>query len=215
MLLVSPVPVVVATGEVTWYLRDTDASEFSYPPGHVADKLMTRESPTNTMTQSVALAAGEEAWWYTDQVAHCDLSFPSGTWTVTFWAGLPRSMDPDTEKNLTLGLQKVCPDGSATLLADEEFSVPACVDQKCTRDLDLDTAITVAEDERLAFSFGWDDSASSTITIRYDTQTRNSRLTSPPESPAWPVPEHATVLLLATGLCTLAGFALVARRRGR
>ena len=88
MLVLAMVQVVSADGEVTWYLRRAAASGFSYPDGHVSDKIMPRDTPTHTNSESVTLSAGDESWWYTDQIAECDLAFPSGNWQVTFWAEL-------------------------------------------------------------------------------------------------------------------------------
>ena len=76
------------TSSAFWYLRRTAASGFDFPAGHTSDKNMTGDAPTHTNAESVTLYAGNESWWYADRAAECELTFPSGDWEVTFWAGL-------------------------------------------------------------------------------------------------------------------------------
>lgn len=87
MLVLASVHVASATGEVTWYWKDVD-----YSNGHDFDKFMnTTEVPQTSTSNIVTLGSGERAWWYADEAAQCNLTFPAGDWIATYWV---QAMNP-------------------------------------------------------------------------------------------------------------------------
>ena len=73
-------------------------------------------------------------------------------------------------------------------------------------------AIDIDKGERIAISFKWASDASKRVLIRCNSAARDSTLTSPPNSPAYPIPEPITIVLISTGLLMLAGYAYMDRR---
>ena len=61
-------------------------------------------------------------------------------------------------------------------------------------------------------SFKWASDASEQVWIGCNSAARDSTLTSPPNSPAYPIPEPLTIVLISTGLLMLAGYAYMDRR---
>ena len=87
------VQVVGAAGEATWYWKN---GIFTDPPmAHATDKIMDQYNPTGTTHNIVTLDPDEEAWWYVENAAQCDLSFPLGNWIITCWM---ETNSPDNER---------------------------------------------------------------------------------------------------------------------
>ena len=73
-------------------------------------------------------------------------------------------------------------------------------------------AIDIDKGDRIAISFKWASDASGQVWIGCNGAARDSTLTSPPNSPAYPIPEPITIVLSSTCLLMLAGYAYMDRR---
>ena len=213
MVVLVMVQVVGAAGEVTWYWKDTNAA-FSHPTAanYKFHKLMDKTEPTGTTDYTVTLGPSESAWWYTDEAAECDLTFPAGKWAVRYWA---EASGDDGKHPVYARLYVVHTDGSATKII-EKYSWLAPEDGLVEKTRTLSpSSIDVNTGERLAIQIEWYHTADlgDTLTIHYNHNDYKSRLISPSSSPVCPVPELSTLVLLSIGLITLAGYVLLTRRR--
>lgn len=210
------VQVVGAAGEVTWHLRRDSATGFDYPSGHQYNLIMTKESPTFDNAKWFKIDPGNELWRYTNYSAECNLTFPAGEWNVTFLTQLDNTSDKG--KSVEIHLWRLFENGTATEIINKSEVVDIKGERWHTILLAPNT-IDVDEGERIALSFKWTFDAAGGVSIGCDGKTlfegkaRDSTLKSPPNSPAYPVPELPTLILFSTGLIALAGYVLLTKRR--
>ncbi|MGB2842894.1 MAG: hypothetical protein WBC40_10560 [Halobacteriota archaeon] len=214
MLVLASVQVVGAAGEVIWYWKDVNVSGFSYPSGHQFDKFMnTSEAPQGDANYTVTLGKGERAWWYANYPAECNVTFPKGKWTTTFWVNATNSTD--NEKVITVRVWGIYANGSDcwarhTSPKTHNAGYIEKIETKPSPDW---PSYTVPVGGRIAVEVLWYSEANGSLVVYCNSITYNSSLTSPPNSPAYPVPELSTLFLFSTGLITLAGYVLLTRRR--
>ena len=216
MLVSATVQMVSAAGEVTWYWKDADVSGFTLPSsGHQSDKFMnTSEAPQGDTSYTVTLGKGERAWWYVNYPAECNLTFPDGNWKVIFWVNATNSTD--NEATITIRLQGINSTGyqisGTTGYKGGTYTIKNATNiEKIEKTLSADS-INMSEGDRIAVEVLWFGSANGTLLVYYNSTTCNSTLTSPPNSPVWPVPELPTIILFSAGLLILAGYAYMDRR---
>jgi hypothetical protein len=218
MLLLALTPIMNAQNNnliVTWWWKDMDAT-FSHliDPNYKFHKLMDKTEPTGTAEYAVTLGPGESAWWYTDEAAECDLTFPAGKWVARYWA--EASGDQGSHR-VYARLYVVHTDGGITMIT-QEYSLVAPEDGLVEKIRDLETnSIDVNPGERIAIQIEWYRTADpgDTLTIHYNYEDYKSRLVSPSTSPPWPVPELPTLILFSVGLVGLASLVAFRRLRGK
>lgn len=215
MVVLASVQVVGAQGEVIWYWKDVDVSGFDYPAGHVFDKFMnTTELPQTATSNTITLEADERAWWYAHEAAQCDLTFPSGDWTFYFWAET-NSGDSERIYPRVVKLYENGSSGGYITSASAYKSIKSADGIKEITYSVEGSLMSFQQGDRVAVeilaSSGFE--AGEWLKIYYNSTSHNSTLTSPSSSPAWPVPELSTLLLLSIGLITLAGYVLLTKWR--
>ena len=215
ILVSATAQMVSADGEVTWYWKNVNVSGFSYPtaPTHTSDKFMnTSEAPQGDTSYTVTLGAGERAWWYTKYPAECDVPFPQGKWITTFWVNATNLTD--NEKQITVRVHGIYTNGSDCWVryTHPKTSNAGSIEKIETKPSSNWPSYTVPEGGRIAVEVLWYSSANGSLIIYYDSTTYSSSLTSPPDSPVYPVPELPTLALFSVGLLILAGCAYMGRR---
>ena len=209
ILVSAAVPMVSATGEVTWHLRNDVAAGFDYPAGHEYDRNMTKESPTSTRATWFKIGPENESWWYANHPTECNLTFPAGEWNVTFSTQLDTTIDKG--KHVEIRLWRLFENGTAADFVAESGLIDIKGVRLHTVLLQAD-AIDIDKGDRIAISFKWASDASEQVWMGCNGVARDSTLTSPPNSPAYPIPEPLTIVLISTGLLMLAGYAYMGRR---
>ena len=198
-----------ADGEVTWHLKRIDATGFNYTSGHEYDLIMTKESPAPGNAKWFKFGPGNESWWYANYSAECNLTFPSGEWNVTFKTQL--NAITDNTKSVEVHLWRLFKNGTAAEIINKSEVVDT-KGEKWHTVLLAPNVIDVEKGERIALSFKWASDASDWMSIGCDSVARDSTLTSPPDSPVYPVPELPTLTLFSVGLLIIAGCAYMGRR---
>lgn len=202
----------------SWRLLGHDESEYTGTKAldgttHHKDLYMNKTgNATVHGYMSLPNVTTKATWWYARYPAQIDgLTFGGDDWTVnishgptdgcTIWANVCRVNDSTGEVTY-LANGSVVPLGSG---ADTFI----CHDNP-------DTYQIFNTSERLALRI-YHNRTGTTTTLRiyyYNATSRKySNLTSPASDPGYPVPELSTLILFSTGLLTLAGYVLLARRR--
>ena len=209
ILVSATVQMVSATGEVTWHLKN---ETFSTPPTtHASDKIMDQYNPTGSTHNIITLGPDGEGWWYAESAAQCDLSFPLGDWIVTCWIETNSSDD----EYIGVYIYNITNTGDPLLIKYGGKNLDSSDGiYKLSKTFEAVPATNIYEGDRIAVrvTFSGTADAGEWLKIYYNSTTYNSTLTSPPNSPAWPVPELPTLIFVSAGLLILAGYAYVGRR---
>ena len=162
----------------------------------------------NTTKSRKDLSNDETAWWYAESPAQFDgLTFGEGDWTV--------EIDHAQYAGYTI-FANVCKvndtTGEVTYLANgsESANSSGTTTITCTDVGDTDQVFNTTD--RLALRIYHDRSDDLRI-YYYKPTSHHSRLTSPSSDPGYPVPELPTIILTATGILVLAGYASLRRSR--
>ena len=205
-LVTALVPGVGAQGEVTWWWKDTDVGTDFTHDSHTADKYMTQTSPTKTTSDKLDLAIGNEGWWYAENAAQIDLSFPAGYWDAVLY-----TYTWGATVSTTVTVWNLHPDGSTTKICENTLNITATsAGTKFTASMTAGQADFSAND-RVAMSVKVNSGG--TLRLYYDATGRPAKLESPASSPAYPVPELPTIILIFLGLLLLGGYIWLKRRR--
>jgi len=110
MVVLASVQVVgAAPDSQSWYFTNTEASAPIYT-GADYNKTMTKGIEGGD--DKITLAPGERVWFYADELAQCDVSFPAGKWNVSYWIKTLNTTESGTR--LTTRLQNVASSGGPT-----------------------------------------------------------------------------------------------------
>ncbi|PKK86284.1 MAG: hypothetical protein CVT48_01755 [Thermoplasmata archaeon HGW-Thermoplasmata-1] len=211
MLAVCIAP-VAAAGSQTWYLKDTGASGFSFPSEHAYDKLMDKTTPSEETVQSITLSKSQRVWWYVNEAAGQDLSFPSGDWNVAFWVKALNS--EDNNKIVYVRLHNITLQGDNTQIWEKQpkTSSAGSIEMISTLKENANTFV-VNYGGRIAIEIYWVSTATGDLVVYYNSTIHPSSVTLPAGSPNYPTPELSTLVLFATGLTALLGSAALKKRR--
>jgi len=204
-------PTAVADTGQTWYFTTDDA-----PAPLAADanynKIMTKGIEGGDSV--VTLAAGERVWFYTDEVAACDVSFPPEKWTISYWIRTPSPDESSTR--LTTKLHYMSQDGSEDKIKGGYNDIgyePVVIHY--TKELTPDDSFTVPSGGRIAVEILWSSGAKGNLEIHCNPPGDNvSSAYYNAMSPSYPTPELPTILLLSAGIMVIGGY-LWWRRRGQ
>jgi hypothetical protein len=208
LLVLTLVQMAGAAGEVTWYWKN---DIFTDPPTtHTSDMIMDMYSPTGATDDIVTLGPGERAWWYAENAAQCDLTFPEGNWVFHFWIAT-NSADservyPRVVRVHNSNSEYVTSSSSYNLIKSDEGV------KEITYGVSGDLT-NFQQEDRVAVEllFSASAEAGEWLKIYYNYSAHNSTLTSPPSSPAYPVPESSVLILFLTGLIALVGYVALNR----
>ena len=146
MLVLASVQVVGAQGEQTWYFTDDDASAPTWS-GADYNKIMTKGVEGGDVT--ITLAPGKRVWFYADELAACDVTFPAGSWDVSYWVKTLNAYDGS--KRLYTRLHNVTSDGGHTEIKGTWGGISYNADiQEYSKSLIPDEPFTVKKDGRFA-----------------------------------------------------------------
>ena len=163
----------------------------------------------------ITLAPGKRVWFYADQVAVCDVTFPAGSWDVAYWVKTLSTGEANTR--LTTRLCYVSSDGTETRVKGGFNSISYSASlQENVEPLVPDDSFTVPQGGRLAIEVLWSSSAAGNLEI-HCTPSGNpvSKTTSPSSDPGYPVPELSTLILFSVGLLVLVGYVGLRRRNNK
>ena len=210
MLVLAMVQVVGAQGEHTWYFTGDDASAPTYS-GADYNKIMTKWVEGGD--DKITLAPGERVWFYADELAACDVTFPAGSWDVSYWVKTLNAYDGS--KRLYTRLHNVTSDGGHTEIKGTWGGISYNADiQEYSKSLIPDEPFTVKKDGGFAIEILWQSGDQGNLEIHCNPSGEHaSKATSPSSDPGYPVPELPTVILFSTGLITLAGYVLLTKKR--
>ena len=200
-----------------WYFTTNDASApINDTPNSGIDShmIMTKGTEGGAGTE-IILPVGKQVWLYADQVADCNVSFPAGTWNVSYWV---RTIDnTDSNKLITTKLHGI--DSTGAELPDSPYAVEyynileAHAVEKVTKSLNA-ASFTIPKDGRFAIEVLWDSTAQQGLQVFCNPPGKPaSQVTSPTSDPGYPIPELPTVLLLGLGLLVFVGYVRLRRRR--
>ncbi len=209
--VLSGVQVVGAAGEQTWYFTDENALEpHSIASGITYHKNMTKGVEGVDVT--ITLAPGERVWFYADELAQCDVTFPAGKWNVSYWIKTLNTTESSTR--LTTRLQNVTSGGGYTTIKEGYNTISYSADLiENVESLDAGS-FTVPEGGRFAIEILWSSGAAGNLEIHCNPPDKHaSNVTSPSSDPGYPVPELSTIILFSTGLLALIGYVLLTKRR--
>ena len=215
-VLAISVQVVGAADSQSWYFTNTDASAPVYS-GADYNKIMTKGVEGDDVT--ITLVPEERVWFYADEVAQCDVTFPAGSWSVAYWINVTNSTDSD--KTITTRLHGINSTGfrlsgstgykTGTYKTQTSGSLEEVVEL-----LNPDEGFIIPEGGRFAIEVLWASNAAGNLEIHCNpTDKHASNVTSPSSDPGYPVPELSTLVLLSVGLLTLAGYVTYDSSRGK
>ena len=200
-----------------WYFTTNTASapiNDTLNSGIDSHRIMTKGVEGGADTE-MSLPKGKQVWFYADQVADCNVSFPAGTWNVSYWV---RTIDDeDSDKLITTRLHGI--DSTGAELPGSPYAVEyynileAHTVENVTKSLNA-AGFTIPEDGRFAIEVLWDSTAQQGLQVYCNPPGKHaSQVTSPTSDPGYPIPELPTVLLLGLGLLVFAGYVGLRRRR--
>jgi len=194
---------------VTWYFTDRNATEYGYLSEH--SKFMSQSAPAGSYC-TITLQEGESVWWFADGAAGTDMVFPHGDWKVVYWVKTNHKdkHKPDKyedERKLKYAvyvrLYVLKEDGRTELIKEKKNTLghaSGVTKKKCSLRTD---PIILEKGDRLAVEIQSDEGV---VTLYYNSESYPSRVTSPPHSPPYPVPELSTTILLCAGLVLLSRY---------
>jgi len=166
----------------------------------------------------VTLANGERVWFYADQLADCNVSFPAGVWNVSYWVNATNLTD--SGETITTRIHGINSTGFRLSSATGYKSGSATVQtpgslEEVTESLDVDApGFTIPEGGRFAIEVLWASGAAGNLEIYCNpVGVDTSHVTSPTSDPGYPIPELPTILLFGVGLLVITGYVRWLRRR--
>lgn len=214
--------VALTPDQQVWYLSSDDkpsdapSANDSLTP-HAKDNLMHKNEWAGTGTSFYLTPEEPAAWFYADTGAECGLNFGEHNWTAYIRTeGIETGDEAGT--HLKVSVCKLDSGGNVTILAENtlELTVASaytlweinCIDNGTTTQ-DFGTG------DWLAVRLWWIDApAEKNLYIYYKAENeRDSYIKSPSTDPGYPVPELPTIILISTGLLTLAGYVWLTKRR--
>ena len=201
----------LAAGSQSWYLTSTPAGiQAEDGTLHSANNIMNKIEPTSPWPGMRFIGAiGKSdltAWWYSDSPALGDVTFGENSWSAQLYY-----INLFGSGNLHAEVYSVSPDGFViTLLATGTATVSwrdkytqvliECADYNGTTQ-------TVPQGYYLALRLRYDPAQfADGIMLFFGSEQSPARLQSPPTDPGFPLPELSTIVLLAGGLVSLAGY---------
>jgi hypothetical protein len=160
----------------------------------------------------ISLVSGGHVWFYADQVTDCNVTFPNGTWNVSYWV---KAADADKGMQVTTRLHGINSTGaklSGSPYAEGNYTITSKFSEEVTG-FSNPAGFTIPEGGRFAIEILWDSDASLSLELYCNRVAEDaSQVTSPTSDPGYPIPELPTVLLLGLGLLVFVGYVRLRRR---
>ena len=203
MVVLVMVQVVGAVSQ-TWYFT----SEGAPPPW--TGKTMTKGVEGGDTV--ITLEPKQRVWIFANEVAQCDVSFPSdGNWDIAYWVRAVEEGETGTVYT-RVGYADSTGKTVRILHRTAGISHPTEIEEIVENGVAI---FTVPEGGRLAIEVYWGGTGPlDNLEIHCNPSSEHaSKATSPSSDPGYPVPELSTLILLSTGLLTLAGYVLLTKKR--
>lgn len=193
----------------TWYFTNDSVTGPTWS-GATYNRTMTKGVEGGD--EKITLAPGERVWFYADHVAESNVSFPAGTWNVSYWVKTLNTTE--SSKNLYTRLQNVTPDGEHTEVKGGWNAISGSANmQENVESLEAGS-FTVPEGGRFAVEVFWSSSANGNLEVYCNPpEKQSSQVTSPSSDPGYPIPELPTIILFGVGLLVISGYVGWFKRR--
>ncbi len=198
----------------TWYFTNDTVTGPTWS-GAAYNRNMTKG--VEGEDDKITLAKGERVWFYADQLAECNVSFPAaGKWNVSYRVNATNATD--SGKQITTRLQGINSTGaklSGSPYAEGHYNIKSPQNlEEVTESLNASGNFTIPKDGRFAIEVLWAGGAAGNLEIYCNPVGVNaSQVTSPTSDPGYPIPELPTVILLGLGLLVFVGYVGWWRRR--
>jgi len=212
--------VALTPEQQVWYLSSDDkpsGAPLADGLTHKVDNLLHKDIGKKTGgDRSFYLSSTEVAWFYADTGAENGLSFGEYGWTT--YIRTEKIDGDEIDHNLTVEICKLNKStGDITVIANKTTKLNATTDAKhlwiITCEDNLSTTQDFSAGDWLAVRLSW-DCPTDPLRIYYEIEEHsNSYVKSPSSDPGYPVPELPTIILISSGLLTLAGYVWLTKRR--
>ncbi|CAD6491529.1 MAG: hypothetical protein ANIMEMIM_00159 [Candidatus Argoarchaeum ethanivorans] len=198
----------------TWYFTNNEASAPIYTDADY-NKTMTKGAEGGN--EKITLEPGQRVWFYANQVAQCNVTFPAGKWNVVYWVKALNASEAGGGYVYTR-IGYVDATGNEHLVssssANEPITDPTNIEEIAEKTLDSVDGFTVPKGGRLAIDVYWGHSPLGSLEIYCNPLDKHSsQVTSPSSDPGYPIPELPTLILFSAGLIIIAGYVVLKRRR--
>ena len=168
----------------TWYFSTNEASAPIYD-GADYNKTMTK-GIEGGMDTYISLPPGERVWFYPDQVADCNVSFPADTWNVSYWVNATDFADSDKQINTSLrGIDSTGAELSGSPYAEGYYDIKSQQNLEEVTGFLNPAGFTIPEGGRFAIEVLWAGDANGSLEL----------YCNPPE-------KHSTIKLESLGILT-------------
>ena len=199
MLIFYAVVPVVSAGSQTWYFTTENASAPIYS-GADYNKIMKKGvEGGNTV---ITLEPEQRVWFFADELAACNVTFPAGKWNVAYWVKALNESEAGNGRVYT----RVCyvnASGEYERIkgGSESITNPQNIEE-IKEELDA-KSFTVPEGGRLAVEVYWGSKPLGNLEIHCNPPDKHaSNMTSPSSDPGYPtsptikpIPEFTTIAI--------------------
>jgi len=220
MLIFYAVVPAVSAGSQTWYFTTENASAPIYS-GADYNKIMKKGvEGGNTV---ITLEPGQRVWFFADELAACNVTFPAGKWNVAYWVKALNESEAG-EGRVYTRIGYIDAEGNEKLVSSSSAS------EAITNPQDLEEIVedwfksnnvesfTVPEGGRLAVEVYWGSKPLGNLEIYCNPSYKHaSNMTSPLSDPGYPtsptiepIPEFTTI---AIPIAIVLGLMFLFRRR--
>jgi hypothetical protein len=197
----------------TWYFSNDTVTGPTWSGANYNRNMTKGVEGGNTI---ITLVKGERVWFYADQVAECNVSFPAGIWNVSYWVNATNSSD--SGKQITTRLQGITANGTKISgingYVQKYYYINSPQNlEEVTESLNSGT-FTIPEGGRFAIEILWQSTANGSLEVCCNPpEKHSSQVTSPSSDSGYPIPELPTIILFSMGLLVIAGYVELGGRR--
>jgi MYXO-CTERM domain-containing protein len=196
----------------TWYFTNDTVTGPTWDGGATYNRNMTKGMKGED--DKVTLAHGERVWFYADQVADCNVTFPADTWNVSYWV---KATEADSGKRITTRFHGIDSKGAelpGSPYAEGHYDINNPPFFEEVTESFNPAGFTIPKGGRFTIEVLWAGGATGNLEIHCNPVGLDaSQVTSPTSDPGYPIPELPTVLLLGLGLLVFVGYVRLRRRR--
>ena len=199
MLIFGAVVPAVSAGSQTWYFTTENASAPIYS-GADYNKIMKKG--VEGEDTFITLEPGQRVWFFADELAACNVTFPAGKWNVAYWVKALNESEAGNGSVYT----RVCyvnASGKYERIksGSESITDPQNIEE-IKEELDAES-FTVPEGGRLAVEVYWGSNPNGNLEIYCNPSDKHaSNMTSPSSDPGYPtsptiepIPEFTTIAI--------------------
>jgi len=205
MLIFYAVVPAVSAGSQTWYFTTENASAPIYIGTPTVNYHKIMKKGVEGGNDKITLAPGERVWFYADELAACDVTFPAGKWNVAYWVNATNSTD--SNKTITTRLHGINSTGfrlsgsTGYKSGIYKTQTPGSLEETI-ESLDA-PSFTITGGGRFAVEILWTSGANGNLEIYCNPPDKHaSNMTSPSSDPGYPtspaiepIPEFTTIAI--------------------